>query len=120
MQAKQGHPTLTYDIIGKKQMLQMLQVRQIVQESDSVAAEAQPPQQRHSFQPLYSADDVVAKHLQTNACYGGVVSAWVCKLNGNICGRLQAPCSCCSRRAARLSLCSCCTCEEGVKLESSP
>ena len=70
MQAKQGHSTLTYDIIGKKQMLQMLQVRQVVQESDSVAAEAQPPQQRHRFQPLYSADYVVTKHLQTPVTAG--------------------------------------------------
>jgi hypothetical protein len=56
---------LTYDIIGKEQMLQMLQVRQVIQVPDPVAAEYKPPKQRHSFQPLYSADDVVAKHLRT-------------------------------------------------------
>ena len=37
---------------------------QVVQVTDLVAVEVQPPQQRHRLKALYFADDVVAQHLQ--------------------------------------------------------
>lgn len=116
------HTELTYDIIDQKQVLQVIQMRQVIQVPYPVPAQIQPPQQRHSLKTLFSsqicteyrlqyratlylADDVVAQNLHDIESRGGNSM----KKDRRRGGGVQAPCSCYILLAARWSQCSYCT-----------